>query len=113
MESQTALRSPEMSETPSASILTLLKNAEMQRWGFSERLQEALRNADYAPDSPTELAREFNIRFLPHSITVDEARTWLIGEAIPTQQKLRTLADWLGVSAEWLRFREDDADPMA
>src|SRR5690606_21037889 len=29
---------------------------------------------------------------------------WLVGEAIPTQEKIRALATWLGVSAEWLRF---------
>jgi transcriptional regulator with XRE-family HTH domain len=28
----------------------------------------------------------------------------LQGEAIPTQEKLRALAQWLGVPADWLRF---------
>ena len=32
------------------------------------------------------------------------ARKWLVGEAIPTQDKLRTLADWLHVPIDWLRF---------
>lgn len=27
-----------------------------------------------------------------------------MGESIPTQDKLRLLATWLGISAEWLRF---------
>ncbi len=76
----------------------------IEREGFSERLQLALRNADYSPDSPTQLAREFNIRFEGRPITVHAARKWLVGEAIPTQEKLRTLAQWLGVPAEWLRF---------
>jgi transcriptional regulator with XRE-family HTH domain len=76
----------------------------IEREGFSERLQLALRNADYSPDSPTQLAREFNIRFDGRPITVHAARKWLVGEAIPTQEKLRTLAQWLGVPAEWLRF---------
>jgi transcriptional regulator with XRE-family HTH domain len=76
----------------------------IEREGFSERLQQALRNADYSPDSPTQLAREFNIRFEGRPITVHAARKWLVGEAIPTQEKLRTLALWLGVPAEWLRF---------
>jgi transcriptional regulator with XRE-family HTH domain len=73
----------------------------------------ALRNADYSPDSPTQLAREFNIRFAGRPITVHAARKWLVGEAIPTQEKLRTLAQWLGVPAEWLRFGGDDAQTMA
>lgn len=75
-----------------------------EREGFSERLQQALRNADYSPESPTQLAREFNVRFEGRPITVHAARKWLVGEAIPTQEKLRTLAHWLGVPAEWLRF---------
>ncbi|MES2535777.1 MAG: hypothetical protein V4632_07870 [Pseudomonadota bacterium] len=76
----------------------------IEREEFSERLKHALRQADYAPDSPTQLAREFNIRFPGRAITVHAARKWLVGEAIPTQEKLRTLAQWLRVPAEWLRF---------
>jgi transcriptional regulator with XRE-family HTH domain len=81
--------------------------ASIERKNFSERLQQALRNADYSPDSPTQLAREFNVRFSGRSITVHAARKWIVGEAIPTQEKLRTLAQWLGVPAEWLRFGGD------
>ena len=75
-----------------------------EREDFSARLQVALRNASYPPDSPTQLSREFNVRFSGHPITVHAARKWLVGEAIPTQEKLRTLAQWLGVPADWLRF---------
>lgn len=75
-----------------------------ERREFSERLQKALRDADYSPDSPTQLAREFNPRFAGRPVTVHAARKWLIGEAIPTQEKLRVLAQWLNVPAEWLRF---------
>ncbi|HYD61154.1 MAG TPA: hypothetical protein VEC35_12395 [Noviherbaspirillum sp.] len=83
-------------------------NPSIERESFSERLQQALRNAEYSPDSPTQLAREFNIRFEGRPITVHAARKWLVGEAIPTQEKLRTLAQWLGVPAEWLRFGGTD-----
>jgi hypothetical protein len=75
-----------------------------ERTNFRERLHAALRDAEYAPDSPTQLAREFNIRYGGKPITVHAARKWLVGDAIPTQEKLRTLAHWLGVSAEWLRY---------
>ena len=37
-------------------------------------------------------------------MTVHAARKWIVGEAIPTQEKLRALASWLVVPAEWLRF---------
>lgn len=78
--------------------------AFIEREDFSVRLHQALQNADYPPDKPTQLAREFNVRFPGRPVTVHAARKWLVGEAIPTQEKLRTLAQWLGVSAEWLRF---------
>lgn len=78
--------------------------ASIEREHFSQRLQQALREADYSPDSPTQLAREFNVRFTGSPVTVHAARKWLVGEAIPTQEKLRILSQWLGVSAEWLRY---------
>lgn len=84
-------------------------NSTNERESFSVRLQQALKNAHYSPDSPTRLAREFNIRFDGRPITVHAARKWLVGEAIPTQEKLRMIAHWLGVPADWLRFGGADA----
>jgi hypothetical protein len=75
-----------------------------EREGFSQRLQQTLKNAHHSPDSPTELARNFNMRFNGRPITVHAARKWLMGEAIPTQDKMRTLSEWLLVPIEWLRF---------
>jgi hypothetical protein len=88
-----------------------------EREQFSQRLQKMLRETHHSPDSPTELAREFNIRFPGRPITVHAARKWLVGEAIPTQDKMRTLADWLMVPIDWLRFgndaaRQDVPDPL-
>jgi hypothetical protein len=71
---------------------------------FAGRLQAALRQARLPADSPTVLARGFNSRFAGRAITVHAARKWLMAESIPTQDKLRTLAKWLEVPAEWLRF---------
>lgn len=79
-------------------------SAARERLAFSKRLQEALRSADYTPDSPSQLAREFNLRYEGAPVTPHAARKWLVGEAIPTEEKLRALAHWLGVSAAWLRF---------
>jgi hypothetical protein len=39
---------------------------------------------------------------------VHAARKWLMGEAIPTQDKMRTLSEWLIVPIEWLRFGGDE-----
>ena len=84
-----------------------MNNSSTERTGFSCRLQQCLSNSHQSPDSPTELAREFNIRFPGQPITVHAARKWLVGEAIPTQDKIRTLAQWLQVPIEWLRFGGD------
>jgi transcriptional regulator with XRE-family HTH domain len=83
-------------------------NSSQERLEFSERLQQALRNSDFSPNSPTQLAREFNLRFGGRPVTVHAARKWLQGESIPTQDKLRALAEWLEVPAEWLRFGNAD-----
>jgi transcriptional regulator with XRE-family HTH domain len=85
-------------------IKKIYQGADQERMEFSNRLREALQKAHYAPDSPTQLAREFNLRHENRPITIHAARKWLVGESIPTQEKLRLLADWLRVSAEWLRF---------
>ncbi len=84
-------------------------NSSQERLEFSGRLQQALRNADHPPNSPTQLAREFNLRFSGHPVTVHAARKWLQGESIPTQEKLRALASWLDVPADWLRFGNVDS----
>ena len=84
-----------------------------ERSAFSARLHQSLRNADHPASHPTYLSREFNFRFSGHPVTVHAARKWLVGESIPTQDKLRALAHWLGVTAEWLRFGSADNHPVA
>ena len=90
-----------------------MNKSSTERTGFSNRLQRCLRNSHHSADSPTELAREFNIRFSGQPVTVHAARKWLVGEAIPTQDKMRTLADWLQVPIEWLRFGGDELQVKA
>ncbi len=51
------------------------------------------------------MANEFNLRYYwGKSITYHTARNWLLGKSIPTQDKLRVLADWLHVSPDELRY---------
>jgi transcriptional regulator with XRE-family HTH domain len=71
---------------------------------FSERLNEALAAANYRPAGASLIAREFNLRFPDMAVTVHAVRKWIKGEAIPTQDKLVALAQWLGVKADWLRY---------
>jgi transcriptional regulator with XRE-family HTH domain len=50
------------------------------------------------------LEREFNTRYWGRSVTLQAVRRWLRGEAIPSQEKLQVLADWLKVEPHYLRF---------
>jgi transcriptional regulator with XRE-family HTH domain len=70
---------------------------------FAHRLKEAL-EASGVRASPTVVANEFNLRYWGRSITPHTARNWLLGKSIPTQDKLRVLAEWLQVSPDALRF---------
>ncbi len=79
-------------------------NVSPERMNFSQRLIDTLSSSRSLSASPTSLAREFNFHFVGKPVTVHAARKWLVGDAIPTQDKLRALANWLNVSVEWLRF---------
>lgn len=76
-----------------------------EKSAFAQRLLNALQNTGIET-APAVLAREFNRRYHGKSVSLYAARKWLLGEAIPAQDKLKLLASWLGVSAEWLRFGE-------
>lgn len=75
-----------------------------EREQFSTRLKQALKNAGVKNESPAALAHAFNHRYPGKSVSDYAARKWLLGEAIPSQDKLRVLAQWLGVANDWLRF---------
>ena len=79
-----------------------------EREHFSQRLKDALKRAGETIDSPASLARGFNRRYPGNPVSNYAARKWLLGEAIPGQDKLRVLAQWLGVKNDWLRFGEGE-----
>ena len=70
---------------------------------FAERLQIAM-SAKAIKLSPTVLANQFNTAFDGKAVTPHTARNWLLGRAMPTQDKLMCLAKLLGTSSEQLRF---------
>ena len=80
--------------------------ADLERAHFAMRVQSVL-VARGMPASPTELQRAFNARNPKLAVSVHAARKWLMGEAIPTQARLRELAAVLAVSPTWLRFGEE------
>jgi transcriptional regulator with XRE-family HTH domain len=71
---------------------------------FSQRLHAALKQAGAQTVSPTKLAIDFNLQHRGKPISTQAAHKWLNGTAIPAQDKVRTLAGWLNVSPEWLRY---------
>ncbi len=81
----------------------------LERDAFCGRLHETLQRQAPTAIKAAALTREFNRRYAGTPITLHAARRWLLGEAIPSQDKLRVLADWLGVTAEWLRFGQGNA----
>ncbi|WP_198968813.1 helix-turn-helix domain-containing protein [Xylophilus sp. ASV27] len=70
---------------------------------FAKRLRQALTSAGI-PLSPTTVAHEFNLRYWGKGVSLYAVRNWLLGISIPTQDKLRVLAQWLGVPPQELRF---------
>jgi transcriptional regulator with XRE-family HTH domain len=79
-----------------------------EKLSFSKRLKEAMRRARSESESPTKIAREFNLRFDGDPVTAQAVRKWLDGRALPSQDKVRALASWLEVSPQWLRFGGED-----
>mgnify|MGYP001547095961 CR=1 FL=1 len=55
-------------------------------------------------DTAADLALQFNLRHTKESVTPQATQKWLSGKSRPTPDKIETLADWLGVSAQWLRY---------
>lgn len=78
---------------------------------FSQRLRQALDRAGWKALGASGLAREFNLRS-ERRITQHAARKWLQGEAIPTQERIQVLAQWLGVPPDWLRFGKTASTPV-
>ncbi|MDR0563568.1 MAG: hypothetical protein LBG78_01350 [Azoarcus sp.] len=70
---------------------------------FSIRLKRALQDAG-VPARPVVLEREFNTRYWGRPVTVQAVRRWLCGEAIPAQDKLQVLSEWLQIEPQVLRF---------
>lgn len=77
---------------------------------FAQRLKAALEHMGVSP-KPAVVEREFNQRHWGKPITLHAARLWLRGETIPSHDKLLTLAEWLGVEPQTLRY--GDAVPQA
>ena len=74
-----------------------------EKQAFAQRLCECFTKAGY-PLKPALLTREFNLRYWGRSISLQALSKWLAGTAIPSQDKLITLAEWLRVTPQALRY---------
>lgn len=79
-----------------------------EKEAFGKRLTRLFTDAGIGIASPTQVAREFNRRYLGKPVTAQAVRKWLSGEAIPAGDKIRVLAKWLKASPHWLHYGENE-----
>ncbi|MFC0323578.1 transcriptional regulator [Gallibacterium melopsittaci] len=71
---------------------------------FSERLKIALEIAYPNGIKTSDIATRFNLRHPNEPVTQQAVYKWLNGLAIPAMDKIETLAKWLEIKPEWLRY---------
>jgi hypothetical protein len=71
-----------------------MKSAKQQ---FAERLVKAMEAAGHEA-KPAVLEREFNLRYMGTPMTLHGVRRWLLGETLPSAEKMDVLGSWLKVS---------------
>lgn len=79
---------------------------ENEKTLFAQRLALAMTANGYEAKASV-LEREFNLNYSGRPMTLHGVRKWLIGESIPSGDKLLTLAKWLDVPPEELAFGKD------
>ncbi|HRM14270.1 MAG TPA: XRE family transcriptional regulator [Acinetobacter parvus] len=82
-----------------------MKN-EDQKTLFAKRLSIAMQAKGYQPKAAV-LEKAFNLNYSGKPMSLHGVRKWLIGEAIPSGDKLLALAKWLDVPPEELAFDKD------
>lgn len=71
---------------------------------FSERLKLALATKYPNTLKNSEIATKFNLQHPNDPVTQQAVYKWLNGLAIPSLDKIDTLANWLNVKPVWLRY---------
>ena len=88
-----------------------MTNQKSEKVLFAERLGLAIKNKGIK-QSPTVLCNLFNSNWSGRSITPHTARNWILGIAMPQQDKLVSLAKLLDTSAGQLRFGRSNEKTM-
>lgn len=82
--------------------------SQEEKLAFANRLKQALTRSSKRIETAAELALNFNLRHPTDPITPQAAQKWLSGQALPTIDKIATLAEWLDVSLSWLGLGTSD-----
>jgi len=88
-----------------------MTNQKSEKALFAERLGLAIKNKGIKP-SPTVLCNLFNGSWSGRSITPHTARNWILGVAMPQQDKLVCLAKLLDTSPGQLRYGRSSEKTM-
>ncbi len=96
------------------AYIAIMKNMATElKKAFGERAYNEFKRMGLPMESPTEIARVINQKLPQLSVTPQAVRKWIFGEGFPSQDKLVILADWLGVSAQWLRYGTGERLPVS
>lgn len=79
---------------------------------FSNRLNLTLRSVFKRTLKNSEIATKFNRRHPNERVTQQAVYKWVNGLAIPSDDKIETLAKWLDVNPEWLRYGVSDENQL-
>lgn len=78
-----------------------------EKIGFSRRLKTAIQAAAPKARTASAIAIQFNLRHKKEPVSVQAVHKWLTAQAIPSSDKIETLAEWLGVTTGWLKYGYD------
>ena len=70
---------------------------------FAARLSAAMVARGLKP-KPAVLEKQFNLHYSGEPMTLHGVRRWLRGETLPAQDKLISLAEWLRIPPDELRY---------
>ena len=70
---------------------------------FAARLSAAMVARGLEP-KPAVLEKQFNLHYSGEPMTLHGVRRWLRGETLPAQDKLISLAEWLRIPPDELRY---------
>ena len=82
---------------------TLITSMNSTKQYFAKRLKDAMLALGLEP-KPAVLERQFNLHYSGEPMTLHGVRRWLRGETLPSQDKLISLAEWLRIPPDELRY---------